>query len=76
MKKFQFRVLYRQFLFRVIDLELLSTSAKGDVSKLLGQFGALLVYVSISIAFCWTGIRKCEMTPAQRLAVTWEMEHF
>jgi hypothetical protein len=76
MKKFQFRVLYRQFLFRVIDLELLSTSAKGDVSKLLGQFGALLIYVSILIAFAGLVFGDAKMTPAQRLAVTWEMEHF
>ena len=76
MKKFQFRVLYRQFLFRVIDLELLSTSAKGDVSKLLGQFGALLIYVSLLIAFAGLVFGDAKMTPPQKLAVTWEMEHF
>ena len=37
MTKLQFRVLYRQFLFRMVDLELLSASAQGDVSKLLGH---------------------------------------
>jgi CubicO group peptidase (beta-lactamase class C family) len=45
----QLRVLYRQFLFRVFDLEVLSAHAQGDASKLLGQFAALLVFVSVSI---------------------------
>ena len=44
MTKLQFRVLYREFLFRMVDLELLS--AQGDMSKLLGQFAALLVFIS------------------------------
>ena len=51
MNKLQFRVLYRQFLFRVFDLEVLSAHAQGDANKLLGQFAALLVFVSVSITF-------------------------
>lgn len=47
MKKTQFRLLYRQFLFRMVDLELLSADAKGDMSKLFGQFAALLIVISI-----------------------------
>jgi hypothetical protein len=47
----QFRVLYRQFLFRVVDLEVLSASAQGDANKLLGRFAALLVWVSAAFAF-------------------------
>jgi hypothetical protein len=76
MNRFQYRVLYRQFLFRVIDLELLSTSAKGDVSKLLGQFGALLVYVSLLIAFTGIVFGGGTMTPPQWLAATWGIENF
>jgi len=49
--KLQLRVLYRQFLFRVFDLEVLSAHAQGDANKLLGQFAALLVFVSVSITF-------------------------
>jgi hypothetical protein len=30
--KLQFRVLYRQFLFRVFDLEVLSAHAQGDAN--------------------------------------------
>jgi hypothetical protein len=44
----QFRVLYRDFLFRLVDIELLS--AGGDVQKLLGQFGAMLAAFGFTIA--------------------------
>src|ERR1700691_1478634 len=47
MKETQFRILYRQFLFRMVDLELLSADARGDMSKLFGQFAALLIFISI-----------------------------
>jgi CubicO group peptidase (beta-lactamase class C family) len=49
--KQQLRVLFRQFLFRVFDLEVLSAQAQGDANKLLGQFAALLVFVSIGVSF-------------------------
>ena len=42
MMKLQFRVLYREFLFRMVDLELLS--AQGDMVKLLGQFAGVLFF--------------------------------
>jgi hypothetical protein len=45
--KLQFRVLYRQFLFRLMDVELLSTSARGDSSVLLGRLGSLLIFGSL-----------------------------
>jgi CubicO group peptidase (beta-lactamase class C family) len=51
MSKPQLGVLYRQFLFRVFDLEVLSAHAQGDANKLLGQFAALLVFVSIGVSF-------------------------
>jgi len=41
----QFRILYRKFLFRMIDLELISSHS--DMSKLLGQFAALLIFLSL-----------------------------
>ena len=47
MKKLQLRMLYRQFLFRVFDVEVLSAQAQGDANKLLGQFAALLVFASV-----------------------------
>jgi len=48
--KLQFHVLYRQFLFRLMDVELLSASARGDASGLLGQLGALLIAPSATLA--------------------------
>ncbi|MDQ2711097.1 MAG: beta-lactamase family protein [Acidobacteriota bacterium] len=50
MNKLQLRVLYRQFLFRVFDVEMLSAHAQGDANKLLGQFAALLVFISVSLS--------------------------
>lgn len=41
----EFRILYRQFLPRVIDLELLSVHA--DVPRFLGQFASVLVFISL-----------------------------
>jgi hypothetical protein len=53
MPKSQFRILYRQFLFRMVDVELLSADALGDMNKLLGQFAALLVFIGIGLT--WFG---------------------
>jgi hypothetical protein len=44
MNRRQFHVLYREFLFRMVDLEVLS--AQGDIKQLLGQFGSILVFFS------------------------------
>jgi hypothetical protein len=41
----QFRVLYKQFLLRVIDLEALSIEA--DVPRFLGQFAGVLILISV-----------------------------
>jgi hypothetical protein len=40
----QFRVLYRQFLLRVIDLEALSIEA--DIPGFIGQFAGVLIFIS------------------------------
>jgi CubicO group peptidase (beta-lactamase class C family) len=74
--KRQFRVLYRQFLFRLVDLEVLSAHAEGDARKLLGRFASLLVFVSVVIAFSAGGFVDAEMAPDARLALTVFMEHF
>ena len=36
----QFRILYRDFLTRILDLELISS--RGEIERLLAQFGAML----------------------------------
>jgi hypothetical protein len=74
--KLQFRVLYRQFLFRVVDLEVLSTHALGDANKLLGQFAALLILISVVISFGAFGFADANMTPDARLGITLLMAHF
>lgn len=72
MTKIQFRILYREFLFRMVDLDVLSSSAQGDMSKLFGQFAALLVF--LGIGFCIPamnfGGRGLPM-----LMLGWSMEH-
>lgn len=74
MTKLQFRVLYRQFLFRAVDLELLSASAQGDISKLLGQFASLLVFLSFLVALSVMGLGGNSMPAPQRLAASWGIE--
>jgi hypothetical protein len=69
MEKLQFRILFRQFLLRVVDVELLS--AEGDPAKLLGQLITVMVSFSlfISIPVIFIGGRLPE-EPARVL------EHF
>src|SRR5216683_6182233 len=60
----QFRVLYRQFLFRLVDLEMLS--ARGDVSKLLGQLAAMLaafsfVFMGGAARFAYLALPRAEL---------------
>jgi hypothetical protein len=50
MSKQQVLVLYRDFLFRMVDLDLLSAHAHGDINKLLDQFASLLVFVGVPLA--------------------------
>jgi hypothetical protein len=63
----QFLVLFRTFLLRVIDLELLSADA--DTGRLLGQFAALFAGLSYSFTFwlLFGGLPK---------RFLWVMEHF
>ena len=49
-----FKILYRQFLFRLMDVEFLAASARGDASQLFGQFAAMLV--TVSLAFCYAAL--------------------
>jgi CubicO group peptidase (beta-lactamase class C family) len=71
----QFRVLHREFLFRVIDRELLSSHAQGDSSKLLLQFVSLLIF--IGLVFCIPAWSFDKVQPAQvQLMYAWSLEHF
>jgi hypothetical protein len=74
MTKLQFRVLYREFLFRVVDLELMS--AQGDPTKLLGQFAMLLTFFSLWVSVVAAGSVNGRMPRAAMLISAWSMEHF
>ena len=70
-----FRILYRDFLFRIVDRETLSTYAKGDASQLLLQIVALLAF--LSVVFSIPAFAVDAAAPAQmRLAFAWGIEHF
>ena len=71
-QRFQFARLYREFLFRTIDLELLAP--QGDMSKLLGQFAALLVLFSFWVLL--PAVLVTDGPPSEvTLLVTWTTEH-
>jgi hypothetical protein len=72
----QFRVLYRQFLFRMVDLELLSAQARGDMSKLFGQVASLLIWLSIGLAGGGLSSGGGRMPPMRRVLFGWSGEHF
>lgn len=68
-EKRQFRVLYKAFLLRVVDLELLSADA--DTTRLLGQFAALFAGLSYLFTF-WLIFAGGRFSPD----FLWVMEHF
>jgi hypothetical protein len=72
MTTIQFRVLYREFLFRLVDLEILS--AQGDISKLLGQFGAVLIFLSFALSRSALFLDP-NMPPARLLSIQWDRGH-
>lgn len=74
MNREQFRVLYKQFLFRMVDLELLS--AHGDVAKLLGQFAALLIFISVATSFPALSLADAPLPPFPALFVALSVTHF
>jgi hypothetical protein len=76
MSKVQFRVLYRQFLFRMVDLELLSPAAQGDINGLLGRFAALLLFVSLWLGFLVLVLGSAKLPPPLRYIAVLAMEHF
>lgn len=76
MAKRQFRILYREFLFRMVDLEILSAHALGDSSKLLGRFAALLVFISLGLSWAAFGFAEARMNAPMSLALTLVTEEF
>ena len=76
MTKLQFRILYREFLFRMVDLEVLSQHALGDSNRLLGQFAALLIFISMLWALAGFGFAGSRMIGGRSLIFTLVMGHF
>jgi hypothetical protein len=74
MNKQQFRILYREFLFRMVDLEILAP--QGEMSKLLGQFAALLIFVSLWLSFVAAVMSAGRTNPVAGLLITWVAGHF
>lgn len=73
LRPLQFRVLYRQFLLRVIDLEALSIQA--DIPRYLGQFGGVLIMFSVIYAFrAFVYIWDPSLAPQVRLSMAWSAE--
>ena len=76
MTKRQLRVLYRDFLFSIVDRELLSTHAKGDASQLLLQIVALLVCLGVCFCLPVFSLGTASATAFGRLSFAWSVEHF
>ena len=70
-RKLQFRVLYRVFLLRVVDLELLSADA--DPTRLIGQF--VTTFASISLLFALPVI-LLGGGGGMSMTARWTAEHF
>jgi CubicO group peptidase (beta-lactamase class C family) len=76
MTRLQFRVLYREFLFRLIDLDGLAADALGGAGKLFGQFATILILIGISLALIAIVLVSAPMPPETQLIARWSAEHF
>jgi hypothetical protein len=70
----QFQVLYRKFLGSMIDLELIA--ARGDITRLLGQFAGFLAFLSAGLGFGGMLFDTRRMDPQMLTTATWGMENF
>ena len=73
MNRLHFQTLYREFLFRIVDLELLAP--RGDITKLLGQFAALLIFISVWLAGIGVIAASAPAEPGPGIAAAWAVEH-
>jgi hypothetical protein len=71
-RRLQFRTLYRVFLLRIVDLELLS--ADGDPAKLIGQFAT--IFVTISFLFTLPALLALMGNGSSTGPSGWTFEHF
>ncbi len=73
MTRLPFRVLYREFLFRLVDLELIAP--QGDITRLLGQFTGLLLFLSSVRALGGLFFDSRGMSEAALRSALWGHEH-
>ncbi len=77
MSKRQFGVLYRDFLRRIVDIQLLSAHARGDASTLLGQFISLLIFLSLMFSVPAIYFSGTMAVPGQAFLIAgWTLQHF
>jgi hypothetical protein len=67
----QFWQLYREFLFRLIDRELLASDAQGDANRLLGRFAAILIWLSVPFAVIALSVSNAHVPRQEMLARAW-----
>jgi hypothetical protein len=70
--KVQFRTLYRVFLLRVVDLELLSAGA--DPTRLIGQF--VTIFTTVSFLLILPALVFLLFGGGMPMTATWMYEHF
>ena len=70
--KVQFRTLYRVFLLRVVDLELLSAGA--DPSRLIRQF--VTIFTTVSFFLILPALVFLVFGGGMPMTATWMNEHF
>jgi hypothetical protein len=71
-----FRVLYKQFLLRILDLEALSIEA--DMVEYLAQFAGILIFISwfqSTSALLMMQMRTVPPTPVEMYWLGWQVEH-
>jgi hypothetical protein len=74
MTKLQFRVLYREFLFRMVDREVLSAH-ESDANRLLGRFATILILLSVPFTVLALTIENGHMPHEAVLISAWGTEH-
>ena len=73
----QFRVLYGDFLRRLVDIQTLSTHARGDASTLFGQFASLLIFLSLLFSAPSLYFDGKVAVPGQGFLLgVWSLQHF
>jgi len=74
MTKLQFRILYREFLFRLVDREVLSPQ-EGDSGRLLARFATGLIILSLLFTLAVLQLDNGQLTYQALLISAWATEH-